>query len=135
MVEQLTASHIDTIAERIKKLKGYLNIDNRRATLQKLEESTQATGFWDNNQTAQVVLKQVKEEKSYGSLYVNSKDLPFIKDVSIGDIVELTIKLKVTQLRQPDRWEVSEQKLNPKDVIVSGSITEIEKEDEKSEGK
>jgi hypothetical protein len=80
-------------------------------------------------------VKQVKEEKSYGNLYVNSKDLPFIKDVSIGDIVELTIKLKVTQLRQPDRWEVSEQKLNPKDVIVSGSITKIEKEDEKSEGK
>jgi len=63
MEEQLTTAHIDDAAERIEKLKGYLNIDARRETLVSLEESTQAAGFWDNNKTAQTVLKQVKEEK------------------------------------------------------------------------
>ncbi len=63
MEEQLTTAHIDGASERIEKLKGYLNIDARRETLVSLEDSTQVTGFWDNNKTAQAVLKQIKEEK------------------------------------------------------------------------
>ncbi len=63
MEEQLTTAHIDGAAERIEKLKGYLDIDARRKTLASLEESTQVTGFWDNNKTAQDVLKQIKSEK------------------------------------------------------------------------
>jgi hypothetical protein len=77
-----------------------------------------------------------KPEKNYGRLHLSSKDFPFLKDVSIGEVVELTVKLKVKELRQPDMWEVSQDKVSPKDILVSGPIVKIEKEkEEKNEKK
>jgi len=70
-------------------------------------------------------VKAVKQEKSYGTLYLSSKDIPSGADAVIGDVLELTISLKVTQLRAPDQWDISEKKMGPKDVLVSGNITKI----------
>ncbi len=63
MEELLTSSHLSEISERISKLKMYLKIDERRAIIEKLEETTNETDFWNDNQTAQETLKQIKEEK------------------------------------------------------------------------
>lgn len=71
-------------------------------------------------------VKAVKEEKSYGHLNINSQNFPFVKDCKIGEVKELTIKLRVKGLRAPDKWEISEQKMKPTDVIVQGNIVGIE---------
>lgn len=83
----------------------------------------------------QSVSPSVKEEKNYGSLHLNSKDFPFLKDVSIGEVVELTVKLRIKELRQPDVWEVSQSKMNPKDILVGGPIITLSKEKEDKDKK
>jgi hypothetical protein len=70
-------------------------------------------------------VKAVKQEKSYGSLYLNTKDCPFLKDSSIDDEVEMTVTLKIRSLRKPDSWDISEKGMKPTDIIVDGNITKI----------
>ena len=74
-------------------------------------------------------VKAIKAEKSFGSLYLNSKDAPFLKDASIGDVVKVEISLKIRSLRAPDNWDISEKKLSPTDVVVEGTIVKLESED------
>lgn len=71
-------------------------------------------------------VKAVKEAKSYGTLNLNSQDYPEIKDMSIGDIKKCVITSEVVSLRKPDRWEISDQKMKPTDVIVRVEIRKIE---------
>jgi hypothetical protein len=80
-------------------------------------------------------IKSVKEEKSYGNLYLSSNDLPFVKDLKIGDMTEFEIKVKVTALRMPDRWEVSEGRAKPKDIKADVIILSIEHKAEEKEEK
>jgi hypothetical protein len=68
----------------------------------------------------------VKKEKSYGHLSLNSKELPFVKNLKIGESAEFEIKVKIKGLRTPDQWEVSNEKINPKDIIASVEITGVE---------
>jgi hypothetical protein len=68
-------------------------------------------------------VKVVKEEKSFGHLNFHSKDFPEVKEFELNKTVELIVTLKVNSLRSPDRWEIAEQKMNPKDVTASGNIT------------
>lgn len=70
-------------------------------------------------------VKAVKEEKSYGHLTLNSADHPEVLDCKIGETKELTITVKVKGLRQPDRWEISEKQMKPKDVVANVIITDI----------
>ena len=76
-------------------------------------------------------VKAVKEEKSYGHLTLNSSNFPFVKDCTIGEVKELTIKLKVKELRAPSKWDISEGGMKPNDVIIGGSIVGIEHKPEK----
>jgi hypothetical protein len=80
-------------------------------------------------------IKAVKEEKSFGSLYLSSTDFPFIKDLGIGDTTELEIKVKVKGLRMPDRWEISESKANPKDIRADIIILSVEHKAEEMDEK
>jgi len=68
----------------------------------------------------------VKEQKSYGHISLYSKDFPFVKDLKIGTDAEFEIKVKVKGLRTPDQWEVSSEKMNPKDIIASVVILKVE---------
>lgn len=71
-------------------------------------------------------VKAVKQEKSYGTLHLNSGDTPFVKKATIGQMMEVTVTLKITELRQPDRWDISEGKMKLTDVMVRGNIVKIE---------
>ena len=71
-------------------------------------------------------VQAVKEVKSYGTLNLNSQDYPEIADLSIGDVKTCVITSEVTSLRKPDRWEISEQKMKPTDVIARVEIRKIE---------
>ena len=79
-------------------------------------------------------VKAVKQEKSFGHLNLNSSTHEFIKSCKIGEEKELTIKVKVKGLRQPDRWEISEEKMKPTDVIASVNIVEIKSHKPPKEG-
>jgi hypothetical protein len=70
-------------------------------------------------------VKAVKEEKSYGNLQLSSATHPFVKDLKLGEATEITITVKVTSLRQPDRWEISDKQAKPTDVHASVNVTNI----------
>ena len=76
-------------------------------------------------QLTQKIKPAPKEEKSYGHLNLNSATHTFIKDCKIGEEKEITIKIRVKGLRQPDRWEISEEKMKPTDVIANVNIIDI----------
>lgn len=78
-------------------------------------------------------VKAVKEEKSYGHLTLNSADHPEVAECKIGEEKELTIKIRVKGLRQPDRWEIQDKQMKPKDVVANVIITDIKHKSAKSE--
>ncbi len=63
MEERISRDMIEDAQSRISNLKVYLEIDSKTASIEKLEKQTNETGFWEDNQKAQVVLKQMKGEK------------------------------------------------------------------------
>ena len=46
-------------------MRGIFDLDNRRTIIAELEEKTTAPGFWDSNQTAQGVLKEISLHKKW----------------------------------------------------------------------
>jgi hypothetical protein len=86
-------------------------------------------------QLGQKIKPAPKEEKSYGHLNLNSATAPFVKDCKIGEEKEVTIKIRVKGLRQPDRWEVSEEKMKPTDVIASVNVIGISHKSSKKKEK
>lgn len=70
-------------------------------------------------------VKAIKVAKSYGSLHLNSKDTPGVKDLTIGEKKTITIEVEITGLRKPDRWEIQEEKMNPNDVKVNMEIRKV----------
>lgn len=71
-------------------------------------------------------VSKVKEEISHGTLYLDSKSFPFVKDLKLNEEAEMMIKVKIKSLRSPDNWEITEKKLNPKDVLAQVNISKIE---------
>ncbi|HEY6872660.1 MAG TPA: peptide chain release factor 2 [Geobacteraceae bacterium] len=51
-------ARVEALAERIAKLRGSLDIDRLREDMQEVEARIAAPGFWDDNETAQKVLKE-----------------------------------------------------------------------------
>lgn len=68
----------------------------------------------------------VPEEKSYGSLTLNSKEHPFVKDLKLGVETECYITVKVKGMRVADRWEISEGLSKPGEIRVELLIAKIE---------
>jgi hypothetical protein len=75
---------------------------------------------------SQSVKPMHKEAKSYGNLTLSSADFPKVAELCLGDNQKFEITARITALRNPDRWEVSEHKVNPKDVIASITITGVD---------
>lgn len=73
----------------------------------------------------------VKEEKSYGTLRLSSKDYPEVSEMTIGDVKECTITTKVTALRKADRWEIQDKQAKVGDIFASVEITKIVMKDPK----
>jgi hypothetical protein len=67
-------------------------------------------------------VKAVKQVKSYGNLHLSSKDLPEVKNLSLGDKITLAIEVDVRGLRKPDRWEISEEGMKPGDIRADINI-------------
>ena len=67
-------------------------------------------------------VKAIIEPKSYGQITLNSGDFPGVKDLTLGDKKEITISVDITALRKPDRWDISEKRMKPTDVIANVRI-------------
>lgn len=80
-------------------------------------------------------VQQVKPEKSYGHLTINSKDFAFAKDLKIGSETELEIKVKIKGLRAPDNWDISENGMKPGDIIAEVMVKNISHKPEMKEEK
>lgn len=61
----VTIEQIKAVAERGEALKRYLDLDHKRIELEEVEMRTQAPSFWENPKEAQVVMKKVRELKSW----------------------------------------------------------------------
>ncbi len=60
MEDLITKEILLDALQRVKKLEEYLDIANRREKIIVLEAKTQENGFWDDNKSAQTVLKDIK---------------------------------------------------------------------------
>lgn len=68
-------------------------------------------------------LKAVEKNiKQKPCLNITSKDLPDLKDKSIGDAISLNITGTVKSLRQPDRWELENEEHKKGDIIATLEI-------------
>jgi len=102
-------------------LRGFFDLDKRREKINKLEEKTAAPDFWNDNQAAQAVLKEISEHKKWlekidklNSELSDLKELAaMIEDEDISDQDEIRSSLTVletavgsleftTQLSGPD---------------------------------
>ncbi|MEJ2055005.1 MAG: peptide chain release factor 2, partial [Calditrichaceae bacterium] len=67
--------------ERLEKLRSYLDLDHKREELKKLEDKTLADSFWQDNEKAQEVLKQINNIKEWTGTWDECKLL--LDDIEI----------------------------------------------------
>ncbi len=74
---------IDELYGKLNKIYIALNLDNQNEKLKTLENKTLENGFWDNINTSNVILKQIKDIKSKLKMYNDiSKQLSDLKDLN-----------------------------------------------------
>ncbi len=69
----MTAQQLDDLQERSSKLKDYLKVEDLRAQHQQNQNRTEAPGFWDDNDTATSIMKEMKNQKSWIDLYESTQ--------------------------------------------------------------
>jgi hypothetical protein len=58
-----------------------------------------------------------KKLRNLGSINVDESQLPEIRDWNVGDEYEFTVKVRQTQIREVDNWEIEEYGL-PKGYMM-----------------
>ncbi len=61
--EQQQTIDLQALSERLAQVEGYLHLDDRRAEVLGLEEQSAAPGFWDDAETARVVMERLTRAK------------------------------------------------------------------------
>lgn len=59
----ITRDQLDVLAARLKKVEGYLHIDERRALAEELERKSGESGFWDDAEAARVTMAKLARAK------------------------------------------------------------------------
>jgi peptide chain release factor 2 len=101
MEEQLTRELITNSIERCTRVGKYLEIESRMSQVAKLEEESNSEEFWNNNQSAQVVLKKIKDEnkiiKPWQGVNSDSSDMLELFDLASDENDKETIEELKTQ--------------------------------------
>ncbi|WP_369047789.1 peptide chain release factor 2 [Tenacibaculum sp. UWU-22] len=89
----ITHDQLKNITDRIKKLKGYLEIDKKLVEISNEEEKTANPDFWNNPKEAEVVMKSIRFKKKwvedYNKALMMSDDLAVLYDFyKNGDVDE-----------------------------------------------
>ncbi|MBD3403777.1 peptide chain release factor 2 [candidate division GN15 bacterium] len=58
-------NELPELKEKLEKLRGIFDLDTRRQKVEELEKRTTEPGFWDDNQSAQAVLKEINLHKRW----------------------------------------------------------------------
>ncbi len=61
----ITSEQLKNLLERISKLFGYLNIEQKRIEVSNEEEQAAAPNFWDNSKKAEVLLRAIRSKKNW----------------------------------------------------------------------
>jgi len=62
-VANITRDQLDVLAARLKKVEGYLHIDERRALAEELERKSGEPGFWDDAEAARATMAKLARAK------------------------------------------------------------------------
>jgi len=93
----ITHEQLKNIAERIGKLKGYLEIDKKLIEISNEEEKTANPDFWNNPKEAEVVMKSLRFKKKwvedYNSVVSMNDDLTVLYDFyKEGDVEDIEVE-------------------------------------------
>ena len=93
----ITSEQINSLTERIGKLKSYLQIDNKKIEISNEEEKASDPEFWNKPKEAEVLMKSLREKKKWVEDYNNAKseveDLTVLYDFfNEGDATEEEIE-------------------------------------------
>ncbi|MCK0179382.1 peptide chain release factor 2 [Flavobacteriaceae bacterium S0862] len=77
----ITSDQIKNLNTRLDKLRHYLDIDAKLIEIQNEEEQTFDPNFWNDSKQAEIVMKSIREKKSWVEDYKTSKTL--IEDLEV----------------------------------------------------
>ncbi|WP_347926107.1 peptide chain release factor 2 [Pontimicrobium sp. SW4] len=77
----VTSDQIKDLNTRLDKLRHYLDIDAKLIEIQNEEEQTFDPNFWNNSKQAEIVMKSLREKKSWLQEYKASKT--FVEDLEV----------------------------------------------------
>ncbi|MGA1226453.1 MAG: peptide chain release factor 2 [Tamlana sp.] len=77
----ITSDQIKDLNTRLDKLRHYLDIDAKLIEIQNEEEQTFDPNFWNDSKQAELVMKSLREKKSWVNDYKNSKTL--VEDLEV----------------------------------------------------
>ncbi|WP_370476265.1 peptide chain release factor 2 [Tamlana flava] len=77
----ITSDQIKNLNTRLDKLRHYLDIDAKLIEIQNEEEQTFDPNFWNDSKKAELVMKSLREKKSWVQDYKNSKTL--VEDLEV----------------------------------------------------
>lgn len=64
---------LNDFSERLQALRGYLDIDNKLEQIREEEKLTEDPTFWDDPKSAELVMKQIRNKKSWTDAYEKTK--------------------------------------------------------------
>ncbi|PEN15101.1 peptide chain release factor 2 [Longibacter salinarum] len=73
-MKKYSDSDIEQLLQRVDDLRGYLDIDGRRDTIEELNHERVEPGFWDNPEHAQEVEKRIAREKRWVQAWEDLKE-------------------------------------------------------------
>ncbi len=80
----ITQDQLKSLVQRLKALKGYLNIEDKLIEIQEEEQRTHLEGFWDDPKEAEKILKQIRNMKvwteGYQKVKTSIEDLEVLYD-------------------------------------------------------
>ncbi|ULC58324.1 peptide chain release factor 2 [Flaviramulus sp. BrNp1-15] len=97
----ITSDQIKDLNTRLDKLRHYLDIDAKLIEIQNEEEKTFDPNFWNDSKQAELVMKSLKEKKSWVQDYKTSKT--FIEDLEV--IYEFFKEEEATAEDVQDRYD------------------------------
>lgn len=69
----MTSEQLQSLKDRVNHLHKYLNIEDKRALMERDRQLSMSDGFWDDNERAAKILKDIQSNKYWVDLYENAK--------------------------------------------------------------
>jgi len=118
----MTIEQLKEARERVAHLRRYLNVDERRAKIAADRQLSLAPGFWDDNQRATGILKEIKINEYWAGLYQDTETA--VEDAAV--LFEFWKEGEATEEEVSAAYENALQKLD--DVEFKSTLNQPEDE-------